>query len=201
MEKYKIGDKVICPIKPKDPEEEGGPGWNYAMDDSIGKVGTIEEVCRDLEKTRYFVRFDESCESWFYLEKWLIPAKEALKIEESKYSSYHIWTDNIKFVSASDDETGLIASARCHPNDSFDVVTGIEIAMDRLMDKIENRFYTGEVFCVKADEVAFSKGYIYHINKGVLYDDDGHIYCNSITGPELLAFGALIMMPVEGTKN
>ena len=199
MEKYKIGDKVICPIRPKDPEEKDGPGWNYDMDDLIGKVGTIEQVYRGHEKTRYFVRFDddENYEGWYYLEKWLISAKEALE----KCSNYHIWTDNIKLVSVSDDETGLIASARCHPNDSFNLVTGIEIAMDRLMDKIKNRFYTGEVFCVEVDEVAFSKGYIYHIDKGVLYDDDGNIYCNNITDPELLAFDGVVMMPVEGIKN
>lgn len=73
---------------------------------------------------------------------------------------------------------GVIAEseARCHPDDEFDLKTGIRIALDRLLEEIS--LYNGKVVCVENNghmRFAFTKGKIYTIANGEIKDDYGMI--------------------------
>lgn len=73
---------------------------------------------------------------------------------------------------------GVIAEseARCHPDDEFDLKTGIRIALDRLLAKVS--LYNGKVICVENDgpiKFDFTKGKIYNIVEGEIKDDCGKI--------------------------
>lgn len=66
----------------------------------------------------------------------------------------------------------VISEARCHPDDDFDLKTGIRIALDRLLEEIS--LYNGKVVCVENNghmRFAFTKGKIYTIANGEIKDD------------------------------
>lgn len=73
---------------------------------------------------------------------------------------------------------GAIAAseARCHPDDDFDLKTGMNIALDRLLAKTS--LYNGKVICVENNgpiKFDFTKGKIYNIVYGEIEDDNGMI--------------------------
>lgn len=66
----------------------------------------------------------------------------------------------------------VISEATCHPDDDFDLKTGMNIALDRLL--AETYLYNGKVICVENNghmRFAFTKGKIYTIANGEIKDD------------------------------
>lgn len=67
-----------------------------------------------------------------------------------------------------------MSEATCHPEDEFDLKTGIDIALDRLLSKM--KLYNSKVICVENDgpiKFDFTKGKIYNIVDGEIEDDSG----------------------------
>lgn len=72
------------------------------------------------------------------------------------------------------DDKIITSEARCHPDDEFDLKTGMNIALDRLLEKTS--LYNGKVVCVENNghmRFGFTKGKIYTIANGEIEDDYG----------------------------
>ena len=66
-----------------------------------------------------------------------------------------------------------MSEATCHPEDEFDLKTGIDIALDLLLSKM--KLYNGKVVCIENDpaKYPFTKGKIYTIVNGEIKDNYG----------------------------
>lgn len=191
---YKIGDKVICPHKPLKRETNRFPGWDSRMDQLIGVEGEITHVDTGFP-TVYEVNFEKTTnrdlDFWYYLEEWLEPAIDR--------QSFTVSTDNKKIVTVVDIDTGISGEAKCHPDDEFNLITGIVMAYERMTEKLKDTYYTGPVFCTRNEIQGFVKGYIYHIFHGELMDNDGYVYKKIKDIDDY--FGDGIFIPFEGIEN
>lgn len=91
-----------------------------------------------------------------------------------KVSEYVLDDVNITVIGttviAIDRRTNKRGIARCCPEDTFDYITGVTLALNRLREKLE--LYNGKIVCIKSGN-SFTKGRIYEVINGILKDDDG----------------------------
>lgn len=162
--KFNIGDRVRVLDGSKIEDYTGG----WCMEYTVGEEGVITD-CTTVEKTTaYKIKFDnrelgrfESCN---FDERGLEPV--------GIHITFSIMERRV--ISRVYDSKGVIAEseARCHPDDEFDLKTGIRIALDRLLAEIS--LYNGKVVCVENNghmRFAFTKGKIYTIANGEIEDD------------------------------
>lgn len=77
-------------------------------------------------------------------------------------------------VIAKDKETGKKAVAKCHPDDEFDFMVGAKLALERLSQPDEPKYYNGKVVCVKSLMSSLTVGKIYNVKDGQFKDDYGN---------------------------
>lgn len=167
--KFNIGDRVRVLDGSKIKNYTGG----WFMDETVGKKGVITKRITARNLPCYEIRFDDielkSNESCDFDER-------GLELVDS-ISNLQFWiegrTVHCEAFFGSFDKT-LTSEAKCHPEDEFDLKTGIDIALDRLLSKM--KLYNGKVVCVESDgpvKFSFTKGKIYTIVNGEIKDDEG----------------------------
>lgn len=65
----------------------------------------------------------------------------------------------------------VIATARCAPEDKFDFMVGAKLAMERLNDEINPKYYNGKVVCIKAGTDHWTVGKVYKVTDGLIVSD------------------------------
>lgn len=78
-------------------------------------------------------------------------------------------------VIAKDRSTGKNAVAKCHPDDEFDFMVGAKLALERLSQPDEPKYYNGKVVCVKSSLSSLTVGKIYEVKDGQFKDDNGDV--------------------------
>jgi len=107
---------------------------------------------------------------------------ESIELKEITVSEYlnrkneHIIIyRNGNSVIAKDRNTGKNAVAKCHPDDEFDFMVGAKLALERLSQPDEPKYYNGKVVCVKSITPFLTVGKIYEVKDGQFKDDDGDV--------------------------
>ena len=175
--KFEIGDrvKVLDGSKIKDYT----CGW--CMNETIGKEAVIINRYAIGKRPSYKIKFDDRdfkrYDSYTFDERGLESAGINIgfsinfsTVGRKVYSSLH--TSNGEIIRA---------VARCHPDDKFDLKTGMNIALERLLEKISS--YNGKVVCVENNgsvKFSFTKGKIYNVVDGEIKDDNGKTPFKSI---------------------
>lgn len=167
--KFNVGDKV----RVLDGSKTKNYSYGWCMENTIDKEGTI--VSRSIIEARpfYKIKFDDKM---FERYDSCIFDERALEFVENRYINFVIIGRTV--YSRMCDSNGEVSTseARCHPDDDFDIKTGINIALDRLLAKAS--LYNGKIICVENDgplKFSFTKGKIYNIVDGEIKDDDGMI--------------------------
>lgn len=117
--------------------------------------------------------------TWGNLEETYI-TKKLREINLSEYlkrnKSEHviIYRDGNSVI-AKDRSTGKNAVAKCHPDDEFDFMVGAKLALERLSQPDEPKYYNGKVVCVKSTISSLTVGKIYEVKDGQFKDDDGDV--------------------------
>lgn len=175
--KFKIGDrvKVLDGSKIKDYTH----GW--CMKEAIGKEGVVtNRNVTTIEKRAYYkIKFDDSA-----FDNWLGTCDfDERGLELVGINSINFTIVGKSVISQMCGSNGVIAEseARCHPDDEFNLKTGINIALDRLLEKAS--LYNGKVVCIENNRYvnfAFTKGKIYNVVDGEIKDDNGKTFIKSI---------------------
>lgn len=173
--KFKIGDRVKVLDGSKIKEYTNG--WD--MEEAIGKEGVIINRYAIGKHPSYNIKFDDNVFNvWFggcdFDERGL----ELVGINSINFTI--VGRRVISQMCDSNGET-ITSEARCHPDDEFDLKTGINIALDRLLEKTS--LYNGKVVCVENNcyvKFAFTKGKIYNVVDGEIKDNDGKTFIKSI---------------------
>lgn len=173
--KFKIGDrvKVLDGSKIKNYTN----GWD--MEEAIGEEGVIVNRYVIGKRPSYNIKFDDSVFNvWFggcdFDERGL---------ELVGINSINFTIVGRRVISQMCGSNGVIveSEARCHPDDEFDLKTGINIALDRLLAKTS--LYNGKVVCVENNcyvKFAFTKGKIYNVVDGEIKDNNGKTFIKTI---------------------
>lgn len=145
----------------------------------IGELGTVVGIDGGYSVS---VEFDKNigahdCNGRSKLGHGLYITPNSLELVETKKEVIVIYRENNK-ITALNKATGEKATARCHPNDKFDFLTGAKVAFDRLVPPAKQKeepkkLYNGKVVCVESWTVAFTVGKIYEFKDGYLIDDEG----------------------------
>lgn len=103
--------------------------------------------------------------------------KELPRITPQEFCKVHketivIYRDGNSVI-AKDKETGKKAVAKCHPDDEFDFMVGAKLALERLSQPDEPKYYNGKVVCVKSITLSLTVGKIYEVKDGQFKDDEG----------------------------
>ena len=124
--KFKVGDKVKVLDGSKIANYTGG--WSLCgMQDDVGKIVTIKEVC-DFSEGRIGYRMKEIICVWDERGLELVEAKDKETIV--------IYRDGNEVI-AFNKKTKEKAVAKCNPSDEFDFKIGAGLAFDRLMHKFK----------------------------------------------------------------
>lgn len=92
-----------------------------------------------------------------------------------------IYTKDNKVI-ALDKSTGKTGVAICSPEDTFDFLTGADLAFERLRGRAEPpkergpKYYSGEIVCVKTEASNLTVGKIYKVKNGKYVDDYGKVH-------------------------
>lgn len=164
--KFNVGDRVR--VLDGSRIKEYTHGW--FMTDTVGKNGVITARNMIGEYPAYQIRFDDR-DFWEYNvctfdERGLEPIPININFSIVGRKVYSSMCD-------SNGET-ITSVARCHSNDEFDLKTGMNIALDRLLEKAF--LYNGKVICIENNDLvklAFTKGKIYTIVNGEIKGDNG----------------------------
>ena len=173
--KFNIGDrvKVLDGSKIKDYTS----GW--AMKEAIGKEAVITDRYAIGKHPAYRIKFDDSAfDNRFGTCNFDERGLELVGINSINFII--VGRRVISQMCGSNGET-ITSEARCHPDDEFDLKTGINIALDRLLEKAS--LYNGKVVCVENNcyvKFAFTKGKIYNVVDGEIKDDNGKTFIKSI---------------------
>lgn len=166
--KFNIGDRVRVLDGSKIKDYTGG----WCMKDTIGKEGVITDCVEIKKLPAYKIKFDDKslgCNEWCdFDERGLVPV--GINI------NFLIIGKKVILCARNSNGEVITTEARCHPDDEFDLKTGMNIALDRLLAEIS--LYNGKVVCVENNEhmrFAFTKGKIYTIANGEIKDDYGMI--------------------------
>ena len=167
--KFKVGDRVRIKGDADD--------FTTSIDGKIGEV--VKVFDKDIE-----VRIDGSSLTWF------IYHYNAELVPEEKPEEKIVITHDGKTTTATkyvNDEVVEKATARCAPEDTFDFKVGAELALERLMEKVnppkkpeKSKYYTGKIVCVGdfppfIPIPCFTIGKIYDVVDGEITADDGWI--------------------------
>ena len=109
--------------------------------DGYNDVGTIEDLQKSTKKP---IKFNEKKkESKAFMAYLLTLLEKVTKTTLSDYDKLHIKMDVTKYGKVTIDlknNTGRVVahgSARCHPNDTFNLETGVKIAAERMIEEFK----------------------------------------------------------------
>lgn len=179
--KYKVGDKVRI-------VSEWGKGCYQdpkgKMDNWLGKVMTVNYVGEIL------YRMVEDSEYWGWTENCI----EGLACE----NKIVITTDGTETLARLYDGNKVIktATAKCSPDDEFDLETGAKIAFERLLGSEEPKYFNGKAVCVNAD-IGFTVGKIYEFVDGQCFDDQKTLRPTYFKCKDLSFYGSVFISLVE----
>lgn len=162
--KFHIGDRV----RVLDGSKIKNCIFDHFINDAIGKEAIITD--RNIIESHpcYRIKFNDRdlkrYDSYIFDERELEPV--------GIHITFSIMERRV--ISRVYNSKGVIAEseARCHPDDEFDLKTGIRIALDRLLAEIS--LYNGKVICIENNGhmgFDFTKGKIYTIVSGEIKDD------------------------------
>jgi hypothetical protein len=165
--KFNVGDRVRVLDGSK--IEEYTYGW--FMEDAVGKKGIITACDMIGKYPAYQIKFDDR-DFWRYNDCIF----DERGLEFVGFDAINFYIVGRKVYARMCDSNGKVVTAvtRCHPDDDFDLKTGMNIALDRLLAKAS--LYNGKVVCVENNghmRFAFTKGKIYTIANGEIKDDYG----------------------------
>lgn len=165
--KFNIGDRVrvLDGSKIKDYTR----GWY--MIDAIGKEGIITRRSIIKNLPAYKIKFI-NVESDMYR----FCVFDERELEFVGFDAINFVIIGRKVYARMCDSNGEVTTseAKCHPDDDFDLKTGMNIALDRLLAKAS--LYNGKLVCIENNDpvkIAFTKGKIYTIVNGEIKDDYG----------------------------
>ena len=127
--RFKVGDKVRVRKGLVAGHRYNGITFTESMKKYEGEILTIEGIKKDC----YLVKGD----IWNWTDEMLEEVTEKPQVKE-----YRIIVDGRKVIAKND--SGDIGIARCHPEDEFDLATGINLAIERLLEWPKNgdEYYT-----------------------------------------------------------
>ena len=164
--KFNIGDKV----RVLDGSKIKKYTCNWSMQEIISQTGVITDQSIIENHQFYRIKFDNRK---FNAYESCIFDERGLEFAPSNINFLIIGRKVYARMYNSNGEV-ITSVARCHPDDEFDLKTGMSIALDRLLAK--NSFYNGKVVCIENDgpvKFSFTKGKIYNIVDGEIRDDCG----------------------------
>ena len=173
--KFNIGDRV----RVLDGSKIENYTYGWAMKEAIGKEGVITNRRAIEKRLSYRIKFDD-CELDNWFERCYFDERG---LELVGINSINFTIVGRRVISQMCDSNGVIveSEARCHPDDEFDLKTGINIALDRLLEK--TYLYNGKVICIENNSLIkflFTKGKIYTIVNGEIKDDNGTVVFSKI---------------------
>lgn len=160
--RYKVGDRVRITT-----DKSKSIRWNKRgkMDKWLGKVMTIRYV----DENYYSMEedYNEYSGGWFWYEDMIDGLADERKIvitTDGKNTTAKLY-DGKKFIKT--------ATAKCSPEDEFDFKIGAELAVERLFDTNEGKYFTGKaVYTGKGLLITGQTiGKIYEFKNGFYYDD------------------------------
>lgn len=172
---FEVGDRVE--IKSwEEMEKEYGNTSGGGISTTIGFAPGMRHLCGlrativKLDKNGIVdLDFDikKGCCNWTF-------STDMLKPIPNKNEIIVIYRNKNKVI-ALDKRTGKKAEAKCSPEDEFDFGTGAKLAFDRLIQPEPTpEYFTGKVVCVHSESECFTKGKIYEITNGRLYNNFGN---------------------------
>lgn len=179
--KFKLGDRVLvkesCPFSTC--RNETGTVVAFSRLGNVGvmfdKEGIGAHTCSGcaVEKVKFNIPHN-SC-SWITEEDCQLIIENKIHIE--------IDSDNVKnttLVMAVGSQV-VESSAKCAPEDKFDLTTGISLCLGRALNKLEaankakSKLMNGRYVYIEDDFSGLTKGKIYTFTDGTFLDDDGDI--------------------------
>lgn len=138
---FKIGDKVVIVYD-----------LAKGMDsEEIGKIYTVEDV--DEATGRHFLKGNKV--PWFN--------NELCSYEKNKICFRVIGRDTYVFYN------GKVGKAKCHPDDKFDILTGVIIALSRIQNKgilIGDKFFYVSAKCEVVEAIMLDEDSIEVVRSG-----------------------------------
>ena len=156
--KYRVGDRVRL---------VGDGNSTRGKREHFGKIATIKDY-HDGEMYPY--RLEEGTGY-----RWRESEFEPVKKDKIVITNDGKTTTAILYR---EDGTKEKATAKCSPEDTFDFNVGANLAMERLMEKVnppKPKYYDGKVVCVMSSEPDFTAGKIYTFVDGTVKDNFGHV--------------------------
>ena len=162
--KFDIGDRVRVLDGSKIEYFTGG--WVPVMNRTIGQEAKITTLVDKYGIPAYKLEFENKDLHLFNKANF---DERGLELVDS-ISNLQFWIEGRTvhceaFFGGFDKK--VMSEATCHPDDEFDLKTGMNIALDRLLAKTS--MYNGKVICVENNghmRFAFTKGKIYTIANG-----------------------------------
>lgn len=166
--KFNISDRVRVLNGSRIRDYTGG----WCMKDTVGKEGIITDRIVIKGRPCYSIRFDDR---GMDLYKNCVFDERCLDFItfDTNFSIVGKVVGRKVYLRMCNSNGEIVTSeARCHPDDEFDLKTGINIAIDRLF---KLSLYNGKVVCIESDPVKFpfTKGKIYTIANGEIKDNYG----------------------------
>lgn len=176
-------DKRNCVVRCVGYNAEDGC-FGYADNKIKFKIGKIYEIKHNTLTSEIGHTYDLNNTNknvFDFLSKWykfeiinLTPKTKIIITTDGKTTTAKLYEDK-KIIRSSE--------AKCSPNDKFNFMVGAKLAMDRLEKKIEyESYYNGKVVCIQSSFAWWTKGKIYEVKNGVIYDDDGNRFPKGMDG-------------------
>ena len=99
--------------------------------------------------------------------KWeVVPAEKIIITHDYKTTTATLYRGNEK----------VVATIKCAPEDKFDFMIGAKLAMERLNDEINPKYYNGKVVCIKAGTDHWTVGKVYEVKDGIVHCNYGWVH-------------------------
>lgn len=175
--KFNLGDRVLvkesCPFSTYC--NETGTVVAFSRLGNVGvmfdKEGIGAHTCSScaVEKVKFNIPHN-SC-YWISEKDCQLIIKNKIHIE--------IDSDNVKNTTLvmTVGNQAVKSSAKCAPEDEFDLTTGISLCLERALKKLEaaNKLMNGRYVYIAHDQPGLTKGKIYIFIDGMFIDDDGYV--------------------------
>lgn len=169
---FKPGDRVIARSDLIAGNIYGGIAYNVYMSYLDRGPYTIDKVS---SQGSYSVR-----ENPFYWSREMLQPYRPPEIEQYKIVVTNDGRDTTARLYKGKSMLD-VATARCHPDDPFDLSVGAQLAVERLLaggvepQTIDVSRYSGKIVCVQSCIDSFKKGKVYNVRFGELLTEAGDV--------------------------